>query len=210
MEMLAEFFARLDAVARDLLIPRDEGGHPDLPDYLPHMGPRYGIPADTWLLSVFRGEGQALFLIARALRPTLIVDAYAGTGYTAACLAAGAPEATVLSADKEERYVYAARALVKRLGLTNVTVFHGRAVAIRLEMGGRDPELILRDAYNEDDLGGTPRTVEITHDKQLPLSKGNSFLVAGGSHMIVSCSQVKTYALLRDAVGAVMPIWEGA
>lgn len=209
METLTEFFLRMDAAASEILIPHDAGGHKDLPEYLSHMGPRYKIPADDWLLSVFRGEGQALFLIARTLRPLLIVDAYTGTGYAAACLAAGAPDAGVISADREERYVYFARGLAGRLALANLTILHGGPGDILRAAGGREPELVLRDPYHGDPVGGTPLTVEITHDRRLPLLKGCSFHVRGGSHMIVSCSQPKTYALLRDTVGAFMPVWEG-
>ena len=210
VETLTEFFMRLDDAVKAMgMIPHDAEGHKDLPNYLPHMGPRYKIPADDWLLSVFRGEGQALFLIARALQPAMIVDAYTGTGYAAACLAAGAPNALVVSADREERYVFFARMLLKRLAIKNVTVLRGGPDEIRHTCRRQVPKLILRDAYNEDDLGGGTETVEITHDQQTPLCRGNSFLVQGGSHMIVSCAQPKTYALLRDTLGAVMPIWEG-
>jgi len=189
---LSQFMARLDAVAEAFLDPHDANGHKDLPDYDPWMGPRYAVKGYQFPLSIFRGEGIALFLIARTLRPNVIVECYTGTGYAACCLAAGAPDANVYTVDiyseggLGEQGVKNATAMRDALRLNNLSCLHGTVETLRGQMSA-PANLYLSDGPYEGAPPLADGVVHIRHDDANGQVDGRRFVVLGGSHMSVTC-----------------------
>jgi hypothetical protein len=193
---LSQFMERLDAAAETFLEPHDANGHKDLPDYDPRMGPRYSVKGYQFPLSVFRGEGIALFLIARALRPQVIAECYTGTGYAACCLAAGAPDAEVYTVDVysegglSEQGVKNATAMRDALRLNNLSCLHGTVETVRQAM--KSPaNLYLSDGPYEGAPLLADDAVHIRHDDTQGRVDGRAILIEGGSHMNVTCPTVE-------------------
>jgi len=208
---LSQFMARLDAVAEAFLVPCHANGHPDLPNYDPWMGPRYAVKGHEFPLSVFRGEGMALFLIARALQPRVIAECYTGTGYAACCLAAGAPDAETYTVDVYSegglggRGIENATAMQQALGLSNLYCLVGTVETLR----GRLPapvNLYLSDGPYEGSPSLADDAVHIRHDDTHGRVEGRAFLIEGGSHMNVTCPTVEMRDWLMDEVGPLIHV----
>jgi hypothetical protein len=203
---LSQFMARLDAVAETFLDPHDANGHPDLPDYDDLMGPRYAVKGYQFPLSVFRGEGIALFLIARALQPKVIVECYTGTGYAACCLAAGAPDADVYTTDiyteggLGEHGVENAVALRDALGLGNLSCLHGTVETLRDQMLA-PANLYFSDGPYEGAPPLADGVVHIRHDDTSGQVDGRRFVIQGGSHLSVTCPTVEMRDWLMGRIG---------
>lgn len=196
MDDLHLFMRKLDEAAEALLDPHDAEGHKDLPDYHSSMGPRYSVKGHDFPLSVFRGEGMVLFLIARALQPKVIAECYTGTGYAACCLAAGAPDAEVWTVDAYteggmgEAGVQNVHVIRDMLGLTNLHCLHGTVEQLRQEMN------VPADFYFSDGpYEGAPPladgVVHVRHDDASGQVDGRRFVIQGGSHMSVTCPTVE-------------------
>lgn len=184
------FHQRLTAALTDLLVsaapPRD------LLDYdHQYMGDRYHLPGASEPLSVFEGEGAALYLLAAYLRPQVIAEFYTGTGYSACCLAAGAPAAQVFTIDNYlegevgDRGLMAARVLQVSLGLTNLHLMRGdRDVLMQyLDAHSLGVGLVFLDGPGKAtiDIPVAPGCVTVTHDD--PLSQGPARVqLLHGSH----------------------------
>ncbi len=206
-----EFFERIDCCAAEWFDARDANGHPDLPDYLPHMGPRYSLKGYERPISVFRGEGRVLYLIARTVQPERVAECYTGTGYAAACLAAGWPDALVYSvADYSEGNVgdrghHMAQALRDRLDLKNLILLRGSLPALGAVMGWQADLVFLDGPYGETPPAKETVTV-IRHDDENASVPGRRFLVKGGSHFWVTCPTVEARDVLASVVAELMPV----
>lgn len=212
---LREFSERMDRASEDF-VKRDQYGHSDLPGYFPWMGPRYSRLPDKGPLSVFRGEGMALFLLARLFKPETILDCFTGTGYAAACLAAGWPEAFVYSIDDyseggggEEAHVAACR-LAKILGLENLVLFYadGGDPVLRTAMTGRQATLFLSDGpYDKMAVGElvAQDAVVIRHDDRSGQVSARSLMLLGGSHISVMLPTIEARDTLAAVLGRVFP-----
>lgn len=193
---LSQFMVRLDAVAETLLDPHHANGHPDLPEYDPRMGPRYSVKGYQFPLSVFRGEGIALYLIARALRPQVIAECYTGTGYAACCLAAGAPDADTYTVDiyseggLGEYGLKNAIAMRNALNLGNLYCLHGTVETLRNQMRA-SANLYLSDGPYEGAPLLADEVVHIRHDDTQGRVEGRAILIEGGSHLNVTCPTVE-------------------
>lgn len=200
-----QFFARLDRVATQYLEPHDAQGHPDLPGYHPSMGPRYSVKGFAFPLSVFRGEGIALFLIAQALHPTVVAECYTGTGYAACCLAAGAPDAQVYTVDNYtegslgEAGVRNSETLRNSLGLTNLRCLHGTVDDLRQDLSA-SVNLYLSDGPYGDSPELAEDVVHIRHDDTHGQVDGRRFVIQGGSHMSVTCPTIEMREWLMQAL----------
>ena len=98
-ETLEAFSQRLHRAIEGLLVVNDVGLH-TVEEYDANaMWPRYSFPEHNIPLSIFRGEGEALFLVVRAMRPKLVAEFFTGTGYSAPWMAAAWPQAEVWSVD---------------------------------------------------------------------------------------------------------------
>jgi len=204
---LSQFMIRLDEVAGTFLDPHHANGHPDLPEYDPAMGPRYSVKGYQFPLSVFRGEGIALFLIAQALQPKVIAECYTGTGYAACCLAAGAPDADVYTVDNYsegglgEVGLKNAVALRDALNLGNLSCLHGTVETLREKLLA-PVNLYLSDGPYEGAPPLAEDAVHVRHDDTNGRVEGRAFLIEGGSHMNVTCSTVE----MRDwLMGQISP-----
>ena len=207
---LGEFLRRLDVAAEALLDGRDRHGCSDLPGMLPWMGPRYGFHGRKEPLSVFRGEGMVLFLLARMLQPAVIAECYTGTGYAAACLAAGASEAKVFSVDNYteggagDEGFQTAQALRDMIGLTNLELVRGSAGDLDIRMNGGSADLYLSDGP----YGGAPRlaphAVVVRHDTRDGQVPDRTFLVSGGSNLSAMCPSPDERDRLMRAIGQVV------
>lgn len=206
---LREFLGAIDLAVMGLLEPRDAAGHPDLPGYRPYMGPRYGFPGLARPLSVFRGEGVALFALAQAVRPKVVAETFTGTAYSSCWLAAGAPEAAVWTVDNwsegtagDGGYLAAAE-LRKRLFLRNLRIVRGTNEDLRRAMGeGIEADLVFLDG-----LGGDPPQRKdapvATHDCPVD-GAGPLIRILGGSHLHVRIPGLDTAARLATAIGAAL------
>ena len=209
---LRQFFQRLDQAAAELLDERDRYGHVDLSGYLPWMGPRYGFRGRDVPLSIFRGEGIALFLLARTLKPAVIAECYTGTGYAAACLAAGAPTARVLSVDNYseggvgDEGFRVAQAIRDRLDLTHLDLIRGSTGELNARLNGRSVDVYLSDGP----YGGAPNldvnVTVIRHDAPDGQVPERSFTVIGGSNLSVMCATVERRDALAAEMGGVCPV----
>lgn len=211
MNDLHLFMHKLDKAAKMLLDPHDVEGHKDLPDYDPSMGPRYSVRDHDFPLSVFRGEGIALFLIARALQPKIIAECYTGTGYAACCLAAGAPDAEVWTVDTYteggmgEAGLKNVNVLQDRLELANLHCLHGTVEQLRQSMGA-PANLYLSDGPYEGAPPLADDAVHIRHDDTFGQADGRRFVIQGGSHMSVSCPTVEMRDWLMHEVAPYMRV----
>lgn len=209
---LDEFMRELDLAVGDFFEPRDVNGHKDLPGYDPRMGPRYGIPGHDVPLSVFRGEGMALFLVARAIKPEVIMECYTGTGYAACCLAAGWwPEAQVISTDNYtegglgEAGWARAQGLRDKLGLDNLALHYGTIESLRQAN-------LLADLYFSDgpyDDGASllaEGAIRIRHDDGVGQVDGRRFVVPGGSNLSVTCPTIEMRDWLMAEIGKTIPV----
>lgn len=207
MNGLYLFLRKLDEAAEVLLDPHDADGHKDLPDYDPSMGPRYSVKGYDFPLSVFRGEGMALFLVARALRPEVIAECYTGTGYAACSLAAGAPDAEVWTVDTYteggmgEAGIRNALVLRDMLGLDNLHCLHGTIEQLRQEMKA-PANLYLSDGPYEGAPPLADGVVHVRHDDTSGQVDGRRFVIQGGSHMSVTCPTVEMRDWLMNEMDA--------
>ena len=203
---LSQFMARLDAVAEALLVPYHANGHPDLPNYDPRMGPRYAVKGHEFPLSVFRGEGMALFLIARALQPMVIAECYTGTGYAACCIAAGAPDAETYTVDNYSegglggRGIENVKAMQQALGLSNLHCLIGVVENLRCILPV-PVNLYLSDGPYEGSPSLADDAVHIRHDDTNGRVEGRAFLIEGGSHMNVTCPTAEMRDWLMGEIG---------
>jgi len=206
----------MDKIMDALLFERkDEYGHPDLPGYLPWMGPRYSFSGQSGPLSVFRGEGMALFLLARLIQPAVVIECFTGTGYAAAWLAAGWPDASVFSVDNysenlagEEGFRRAGR-LQSRLDLENLRLLHGSGRTMQEALGGRLADFCFSDGpYDAMSFDGllAPGAVVVRHDDRSGQTKERSFMLLGGSHLSVMCETVEQRDVLMRAIGQAFPV----
>ena len=79
--------------------------------------------------------GRLLELLARVARPRRIVEVGTAIGYGALCLARGAPEARVLSIDRDPEMLAAARGYLERAGVAGrVELIEGEALAVLAEL----------------------------------------------------------------------------
>lgn len=209
---LRNFFQRLDLATGELLEERDCYGHTDLPGYLPWMGSRYGFRGRDVPLSIFRGEGMVLFLLARLLRPAVIAECYTGTGYSAACLAAGAPDARVLSVDNyteggvgDDGFLIT-QTLRDRLGLTNLELVNGSTGDLNERMNGMAADLYLSDGPYSGSPRLEPHVTVARHDDVVGQVDRRRFVVVGGSHLSIMSQTVEERDKLAAEMSKMVPV----
>jgi hypothetical protein len=194
LSRLVEDFVRIDRAAN--LCLREVWS--DLPkEYRVTMGPRYGYHNQAEPLSIFRGEGQILYALAKALFPQIIVDAYTGTGYSAICLALGAPGAIVYSFDdyregaRQACGLEAARELITTCGVPNIVLFQGSWSDLDTRLQGRRPELAFLDGEDKDFFLVPPSGLLVVHDEAELLfdASNHLFRVPGGGHLTVKSGE---------------------
>jgi predicted O-methyltransferase YrrM len=79
--------------------------------------------------------GRLLEVVARATRPRRIVEVGTAIGYGALCLARGAPEARVVSIDRDAGMLAAARGYLERAGVADrVELLEGEALAVLADL----------------------------------------------------------------------------
>lgn len=191
MSDLAAFIARIDAAVAGILEVREEGPR-DLPGREPWMGPRYVVPGFASPISVFRAEGVALYALARALRPDVVVEMFTGTGYSALWLAGGAPDAQVYSIDNyteggtKDAGWAAVQALWQGAGLPNLRFIRGEASELkRVLLGPGIADLLFCDGP-ADICYAKPETIVVRHDNP-PFPGRHGFRLLGSSHFTVHC-----------------------
>lgn len=210
MSSLIEFFSNLDNATEGLLEPRDTNGHYDLPGYRAYMGPRYGIPHATVPLSVFRGEGMALFALSQILQPKIVIECFTGTGYAAICLAGGWPDAEVFTVDDyreggaPDRGWEVATVLRERMELPNLTMVRGLTGDLA-KLVREAADLYLSDGPYEQAPPLSDRVVHIRHDDKMGQVDGRRFIIPGGSHMSVTCPSIEMRDWLMAEVGRIIP-----
>jgi len=187
---LAAFMERVDKAVEGILVAREE--HPrELPGRQPWMGPRYVVPGFGSPISIFKAEGIALYTLARALAPAVVVELYTGTGYSALWLAGGAPEAAVYSIDNyseggaKDAGWAAAQALRERAGLANLHLVRGEASELERVLDGRLADLLFCDGP-ADVRYVRPEAVVVRHDNP-PFEGRSGFRLLGSSHFAVHC-----------------------
>ena len=210
MSSLLEFFSKLDKATEGLLEPRDMEGHRDLAGYRPYMGPRYGLPGATVPLSVFRGEGIALFALSQILQPKIVIECFTGTGYAAICLAGGWPDAEVFTVDDyreggaPEKGWAVASALRERMELPNLTMVRGVTEDLTKLIRDR-ADLYLSDGPYEQAPPLWDRVVHIRHDDKMGQVDGRRFTIPGGSHMSITCPSAEMRDWLMAEIGRIIP-----
>jgi hypothetical protein len=211
---LSTFAKRMDTIidGSSNFQKADSWGHPDLPRYLPWMGSRYGFMGCDIPLSVFRGEGVALFLLARLTQPVLIAECFTGTGYAAAWLAAGCPQAVVYTIDdyregelREEGFSKA-RQLFCELGLSNIVSLYGVVDELQSSLAGRKIDLLLVDGPYGETPSLSEGAIVVRHDDMNGQDIKRSFSLLGGSNMSVMCSTVEERETLMAVMSTVFPV----
>ena len=211
---LCRFLDRFDQKRTGLLEEHDRYGHVDLPLYTPWMGPRYHPTGHDFPLSVFRGEGMALFLLMRILQPKVIVECFTGTGVSGIFLAAGAPQARVLSIDnytegsRKKEGLAAAMELRDQMGLNNLELYEGAPEDLSQILQDLSPV----DVYFSDGpYIGVPvllseDAVVIRQDDMNGQIASRSFSILGGSHLSVMCSTSSERVTLMSMMAKVFPV----
>ena len=192
---------------------KDEWGHPDLPEYLPWMGPRYAFAGHDVPMSIFRGEGMTLFLLMRILAPEIAVECFTGTGYAASWIAAGSPASLIYTVDSyeeggmgKEGYFRALR-LFSHLGLDNLIPIHASMDTLCATLSGRRPDVYFSDGpYMPGGIELSPNAVVIRHDNAEGQAIGRSFSIIGGSHLSVMCPSVAERDALMLAMSRYFPV----
>lgn len=195
--LTADFFTRLQGFIAQRMEARD--CLTDLPDYQPVMGHRYAWQGHPEPLSIFQGEGLALYLFVQAFKPRIVLDLFTGTGFAAAHLAAGYQFTRVYSVDDyregglRDAGWAAACALVQACDLRNVKLIQGShldLVRVLDEDGLTRPDIdvLFLDGLQKrlsEEIFAHPATVVITHDELFPLGP-TDFRLKGGSHLTFS------------------------
>jgi len=158
-------------------------------------------------LSVFMGEGLALYVAARVLRPACVADCFTGTGFAAACLALGAPDAQVFTVDtySEGGAGDAGEAIVRawttNLGLSNLYVLRGSVPEMNAAICGRKVDLAAFDPEGNHDLPWAEGAVVANHDnRNIVGERPFSFMVRGGSWLTFSFQDAGKRDLVRAEV----------
>jgi predicted O-methyltransferase YrrM len=194
--LTADFFARLEAFVTARMDVRDQ--LEDLPDYKAIMGHRHVLRGRTLPVSIFQGEGLALYLFVQAFRPRVILDMFTGTGMAAAYLGAGHQFARVYSVDDYSEGVAGdagwdgACGLIQACDLRNVKLIRGSHLDLArvLDADGvtrGDVDLLFLDGAGKDvsEAFDHPGAVRVTHDEPTWLGP-NDFRLMGGSHLTFS------------------------
>ena len=192
--------------------PVDEWGHRDLPGYLPWMGARYQFAGRDVPKSIFRGEGIALFLLMRMLRPEIAVECYTGTGYASAWMAAGSPTSMLYTVDNyseggigSEGH-FRARRLLYDLSLSNAILLQGTAEELHTPLWGHQPSVYFSDGPLVNPIDLAPDVVVIRHDNLDGQAVGRSFGIRGGSNMSVMCPSVDERNELMIVMARYFPV----
>lgn len=180
----------------------------------PHwMRPRYQAPGNDVTISVFRGEGQALFLLARWLRPALIVEKYTGTGYSSACLAAGSPFSEVLSVDNYgeggagDAGWRTALAVRDHMRLENLRLIRGTDSDLQDALNGRYPGLVFLDPYLAECSFVQEWCVVARHDGPVhPFLPAPHIRLPRSSYFTVSCGNARRLRSTFDRLADVLPV----
>lgn len=191
--VVGDFFSKLAAFIADRMDVRDQLD--GLPDYRAIMGHRYALRGRTEPLSIFQGEGLALYLFVKAFQPRVVLDLFTGTGFAAAHMAAGHQFTKVYSVDNYSEGGVgdagwdAACELIQTCDLRNAKLIRGthpdlmRALdADGVTLG--DIDLLFLDGGGKDvsRVFDHPGTVVITHDEPTWLGTSD-FRLMGGSHL---------------------------
>lgn len=219
---LHAFVERLDGVMSRLcsstesvpqyFIETDRWGHQDLPGYLPWMGSRYQFVGHDTPKSIFRGEGIALFLLMRMLRPEIAVECFTGTGYSAAWMAAGNQTTRLYTVDNYseggigEEGCFRSRRLMYDLQLSNVILLYGTAEELHTSLWGRQPGVFFSDGPRVEDINLAPDAVVIRHDNLDGQAVNRSFGIRGGSNLTVMSPSVDERNELMAAMAQYFPV----
>lgn len=213
LEDLCGFLSRFDQKREGLLAPHHEYGHRDLPMYLPWMGPRYGFVGHDFPLSVFRGEGMALFLLMRTIQPKIIAECFTGTGCSGAFLAAGAPQAKVVTVDDYSEgglgpkgFSHAVE-LRDRLALINLELYQGPPEYLGDVSQGLSVDVYFSDGpYAESPAALSEDAIIIRQDDMSGQDIKRSFSFIGGSHLSVMCQTAEERDVLMGAMSKAFPV----
>lgn len=163
--------------------------------YKPTMGHRYAFHGRTLPLSIFQGEGLALYAFVNAFEPRVVLDFFTGTGFAAAHLGAGCSRTRVYSLDNYSEGdagdvgFQAAQAMIQACELENVKLIRGSHPELMhiLDADGvslNDIDVVFLDGPGKDisKVFVHREMVVITHDEQTHLGPCD-FRVMGGSHL---------------------------
>ena len=212
MDHIMERFCTTTDQDEPLFAPTDQWGHQDLPEYLPWMGPRYQFAGYEVPKSVFRGEGIALFLLMRMLRPEIAAECFTGTGYASAWMAAGSPASLVYTVDNysEGNLGYEGRIRASRLhhdlGLSNTVLLQGTVEDLSAQLQGRPLGVYFSDGPPVTPIDLAHDVVVVRHDNLDGQDKKRSFGIRGSSNMTVMCPSVDERNELMSIIARYVPV----
>jgi len=193
VKTMNDFFTRLHTFINARMEIHDQLD--ELKEYKKIMGHRYVFRGRTLPMSIFAGEGLALYLFVKMFEPRLILDLFTGTGFSAAHLAAGCPSAWIYSADNYSEGDVGdsgwqeSNDLINACQLTNVKLIRGSHMEL---MAALDADGHMRDELDMLFLDGPGKNISrvfqdenmvvVTHDDQALLGP-NDFRLMGGSHL---------------------------
>jgi predicted O-methyltransferase YrrM len=156
---------------------------------------------------------MALFLLAHILQPAVIGECFTGTGYSSMFLAAGCPEAKVLSVDNysegsltgKDAYSEVLR-LQASVHLPNMELLYGSTGELNTELQKQPIDLYFSDGPYGNAPRLAPDCVIVRQDDTSGQVPGRTFRILGGSHLSVMSPDEETSEALKREMSKVFPV----